>query len=84
MVFDPSLGNMNDLLTLDAMKQINRIKEILKTQGRSQVWLAEQLDRNAITVNAYCNNRKQPSLFELDKIAGILDVDIRELLVSTK
>jgi len=64
------------------VKEINCIKEILKKQGRTQVWLAQKLDRNGKTVNAYCNNRKQPSLFELDKIAGILDVDIRELLIS--
>ncbi|PZR26410.1 MAG: transcriptional regulator [Citrobacter freundii] len=64
--------------------QLNRIKEILKEQGRSQAWLADKVEKSYVVVTNYCNNNTQPSLEILRKIAGILDVDVRELLVSTK
>ncbi len=65
-------------------ERINRVKEVLVIQGKSQVWLAEQLGKSTTSVAAICNNKSQPHLKDLKKIAGILDVDIRELLVPTK
>ena len=35
-------------------------------------------------INSYVQNRRQPSLDDLYKIAEILDVDVKELLVSNK
>lgn len=64
--------------------ELNRIKEVLKEQGRSQTWLSEQLDKSYVVVTNYCNNNAQPNLESLYKIAKILDVDIRDLLVPTK
>lgn len=64
--------------------RINRIKEVLVIQGKSQVWLAEQLGKSTTSITAICNNKSQPHLKDLKKIAEILDVDIRELLVATK
>ncbi len=63
---------------------MNRIKEILKEQGRSQTWLAEQIGKSYVVVTNYCNNKSQPSIPTLQKVAQILDVDIRELLERTK
>jgi len=65
-------------------QKLNRIKEILKEQGRTQTWLAEKIEKSYVVVTNYCNNHTQPSLPVLAKIAEILDVDIRELLVPTK
>ncbi len=65
-------------------ERINRVKEVLVIQGKSQVWLAEQLGKSTTSVAAICNNKSQPHLKDLKKIAMILDVDIRELLVPTK
>ena len=65
-------------------ERINRVKEVLVIQGKSQVWLAEQLGKSTTSVAAICNNKSQPHLKDLKKIAVILDVDIRELLVPTK
>lgn len=59
---------------------MNRIKEVLEEQGRSQTWLATQINRTPNAMNAICQNRTQPSLKLLYKIAGILEVDPRELL----
>ncbi|HXC05919.1 MAG TPA: helix-turn-helix transcriptional regulator [Bacteroidia bacterium] len=63
---------------------MNCIKEILKAQGRSQTWLAEQIGRSYVVTTNYCNNKTQPSIQILRKIANVLDVDVRELLVETK
>ncbi len=63
---------------------MNRIKEILKQQGRTQTWLAEQVGKSYTVVTNYCNNHSQPSITVLNSISEILDVDVRELLVSTK
>jgi putative transcriptional regulator len=63
---------------------MNRIKEILKHQGRSQAWLAEKVGKSYVVVTNYCNNKTQPSILVLKKIADVLEVDVRELLVSTK
>ncbi|MEO2051918.1 MAG: helix-turn-helix transcriptional regulator [Allomuricauda sp.] len=65
-------------------ERINRIKEVLVIKGMSQKELAVKLDRNPNTITSICNNKSQPHLKDLKKIAEILDVDIRELLVSTK
>ncbi|MFI0428664.1 helix-turn-helix transcriptional regulator [Mariniflexile sp. HMF6888] len=63
---------------------MNRIKEVLKEQGRTQTWLAEQIEKSYVIVTNYCNNNAQPSIEVLRKIANILDVDVRILLVPTK
>nr|WP_288936175.1 helix-turn-helix transcriptional regulator [uncultured Allomuricauda sp.] len=65
-------------------EKFNRIKEILVRQGVSQKDLASQLDKNEHTVSNWCINKSQPHLKDLFKIAEILEVDVRELLVSTK
>jgi len=65
-------------------EKLNRIKEILVRQGVSQKDLALQLDKNEHTVSNWCINKSQPHLKDLFKIAEILEVDVCELLVSTK
>lgn len=64
--------------------QMNRIKEVLKEQGRTQTWLAEKIGKSYVVVTNYCNNNSQPSIEVLRKIAEVLEVDVRELLVPTK
>lgn len=63
---------------------MNRIKEVLEQKGIKQIWLAEQMGKSYNMVNAYSQNRRQPSLEDLYKIAEILNIDIKELLVSNK
>lgn len=63
---------------------MNRIKEVLDTRGIKQTWLAEQLGKSYNMVNSYVQNRQQPRLEVLNEIAKILDVDIVELIVSSK
>jgi|TARA_B110000967_G_C18574901_1_gene406732 transcriptional regulator with XRE-family HTH domain len=63
---------------------LNKIKEILKTKGIKQTWLAGRLGKSYNMVNGYVQNRRQPSLEDLYKISEILDIDIKELLASNK
>jgi len=63
---------------------MNRIKEVLEQKGIKQKWLAEKLDKSFNTVNSYVQNRQQPRLEVLNEISEILDVDIKDLLVSNK
>lgn len=63
---------------------MNRIKEVLEEKGIKQTWLAEHLGKSYNMVNGYVQNRQQPRLEVLSEIAQILDVDIKELIISTK
>ena len=61
---------------------MNRIKQVLVQNGIKQVWLADQLGKSYNVVNGYVQNRSQPSIEVLYKIASFLDVDPRDLLVA--
>lgn len=63
---------------------MNRIKKVLEKKGIKQIWLAEQLGKSYNMVNSYAQNRRQPSLEDLYKIASILNVEINELLIPIK
>jgi len=63
---------------------MNRIKEVLKKKGIKQKWLAEQLGKSYNMVNGYVQNRQQPRLEVLYKIAKILDVEVKDLLIEQK
>lgn len=66
------------------MTAINRIKVVLVEKQRTSKWLAEQLGKSENTISKWCSNKVQPSLETLVRIAVILDLDVRELIVSTK
>jgi len=69
----------------DKMRRtMNRIKEVLEQKGIKQTWLAEKLGKSYNMVNAYAQNRQQPRLETLMDIAEILDVDVKELIISNK
>ena len=61
---------------------MNRIKEVLEQKGIKQIWLAEKLEKSYNMLNSYVQNRRQPSIDDLYRIAEILEVDVKELLVS--
>ncbi|MDC2613485.1 MULTISPECIES: helix-turn-helix transcriptional regulator [Bacteroides] len=66
------------------MGKLNRLKAVLAEQDKTSKWLAEQVGKSACTVSKWCNNSVQPDLNTLDKISKLLDVDIKDLLVSNK
>jgi len=63
---------------------MNRIKEVLEEKGIKQIWLADKLGKSYNMVNAYVQNRQQPRLEILMDIANILDIDVKDLIISNK
>lgn len=65
-------------------KPINRIKLVLVEKNLTEKWLAQQLGNDPTTVSKWCTNTSQPKLEKLLEIAGILEVDISNLLRPSK
>ena len=63
---------------------LNRLKAALAEQGKTNRWLSEQFGKSENTVSRWCANKVQPSITQLNEIATILDVDIRNLITPTK
>jgi len=61
---------------------MNRIKKVLEQKGIKQIWLAEKLGKSYNMVHSYAQNKRQPSLEDLYKIAEILNVEVKELLIE--
>lgn len=61
--------------------RVNRLKVVLVEQNRTGKWLAEQLGKNEATVSRWCSNSAQPSLEMLVKIASVLNVNTKDLLM---
>ena len=64
------------------MEKLNIIKGAIADAGRTNLWLAEQVGRDPVTVSKWCTNTSQPDLQTLAKIADALNVDMRDLLVT--
>ena len=63
------------------MEDINRLKIVLVEKKRTNKWLSEQLGVSPSTVSKWCTNSSQPYLGSLLRIADVLNVDIKELIV---
>lgn len=79
-----SLSLRQSLTSLRIMAKLNRLKAVLAEQDKTSKWLAEQVGKSACTVSKWCNNVVQPDLNTLDKIAKLINVDVKELLNSTE
>ena len=66
------------------MAKINRLKVVLVEKEKSGKWLADQLGKSTCTISKWCSNTTQPDLQTLDKIAKMLDVNVKELLNDTE
>ena len=66
------------------MANLNRLKLVLVEKNKTGKWLAEQLGKSACPVSNWCQNNIQPDLPTLDKIAKLLEVDVKDLLNNTE
>ncbi|WP_343624782.1 helix-turn-helix transcriptional regulator [Flavobacterium lindanitolerans] len=64
--------------------KINRLKIILAEKSKTNKWLAEKLSKSEVTVSRWVTNEIQPSMETFLEIARLLDIDVKELLNSTK
>lgn len=58
----------------------NRLKLVLFGKGKTSRWLSEQIGKSENTVSRWCVNKAQPSLEQLNEIARVLDIDVRQLI----
>ena len=63
------------------MEDVNRIKLVLVEKKRTSKRLSEQMGVNPSTVSKWCTNTSQPDITSLLRIADLLEVDIKELIV---
>ena len=61
---------------------MNQIKKVLKQQGRTQAWLAVQLDVTKSTMSSWCNHHSEPNLTYIYKASDILNVQLTDLLAD--
>lgn len=64
------------------MKKMNRIKSVLADTGHTDKWLADQLEKDPVTVSKWCTNTSQPSLETIHRIAKVLNVRPGDLLTK--
>lgn len=60
--------------------KINRIKVMLVDKGKTNRWLATQLDKDPATVSKWCTNSAQPTLETMMQIAKLLNVEMNDLV----
>lgn len=63
---------------------INRLKVVLAEKKKTNKWLAEQLGKDPATISKWCTNKAQPGLETLVDIANVLEIDVKELLWSSR
>lgn len=69
---------------MEECKTLNRLKVVLAEKNKTNRWLAEAIGKNEATISRWCSNKAQPSIDVFRQIAVALNVDIKDLLNSTK
>ena len=64
------------------MTNLNRLKVVLVEQGKTGKWLAGEIGKSTCTVSKWCSNTVQADLKTLNDIANLLQVDVKDLIVS--
>ena len=61
-----------------------QFKIVLPEKERTGTWLSEQMGHNICTVSRWMTNKVQPSVEQIYEIARHLDMDVKDLIISTK
>lgn len=64
--------------------KINRLKIILAEKSKTNKWLAEKLGKSEVSISRWVTNEIQPSMETFLEIARLLDVDVKDLINSSK
>lgn len=65
------------------MGNFNRLKVVLAEQQKTGKWLSGQIGKSNCTVSKWCSNSVQPDLKTLNEIANALEIDVKDLIVSS-
>ncbi len=60
----------------------NNIQNVMNSQGRTQVFLQKELNKSRTTVYNWYKNISQPSIFDLKRIADLLNVRMEDLILE--
>ena len=63
-------------------RKLNRLKIVLAEKDKTCRWLSENIGKSNCTISKYINQKVQPDLKTLNQIADVLEVDVKDLLVS--
>ena len=66
------------------MANLNRINPFLVEKNKTGKWLTYEFGKTPSTVSEWCQNSIQPDRNTLDKIAKLMEVDVKGLLNSTE
>ena len=69
----------NQIINLNDMQDVNRLKLVLVEQKKTSKWLSEELGVSPSTVSKWCTNSSQPDIETLAKISKLLEVGVEEL-----
>ena len=56
------------------------LKELFKSKGIKQKWLASKLGVSEVTVSNWVKEKSNPSLKHLERLSEILNVPMKELI----
>jgi len=71
-----------NLLDMAEIKKLNRIKVVLAEKDLTNKWLGQQLGKSEYTVSRWTTNKQQPSVEQLFDIAKLLNVEVKDLLLT--
>ena len=66
------------------MKDFESNKSNSCKNKRTNKWLTEQLGKDPATISKWCTNTSQPDLATLLQVAKLLEVDVKDLLNSSR
>jgi transcriptional regulator with XRE-family HTH domain len=72
------------ILTAKQIELMNKLKQVLKQQGRSQKWFAGEIGKTENTISLWVLNKVQPSIEDLYRAAELLQVEATDLLEKVK
>ena len=72
------------IINYSCMLNLNRLKLVLVEKNKTGRWFADELGKTPCTVSEWCSYTIQPDLKTLGKTANLLNVDLKDLLNSTK
>ena len=63
---------------------MNKIKEVIKREGRKQKWVAEKIGVSETDVSSYIANRRKPNHDRLTAMCRLLNCRIVDLYPNSK
>lgn len=56
------------------------LKELFKSKGIKQKWLAQKMDVSQVTVSNWAKEKSHPNQKNLEKLCAILNISMKELI----